>query len=32
MRLYRQESGWAGEEEQGLSFSLTQPVKFRLFP
>lgn len=27
----RQESGWAGEEEQGLSISLAQPVKFRLF-
>lgn len=27
----RQESGWAGEEEQGLTISLAQPVKFWLF-
>lgn len=32
LRLCRQESSWAGEEEQGFSFSLAQPVKFRLFP
>lgn len=25
-------SGWAGEEEQSLSFTLGQPVKFRPFP
>lgn len=32
LRLCGQESDWAEKEEQGLSFSLAQPVKFRLFP